>query len=351
MLHVTGALGGLPPVFDLRQAATAGLSSRVVERALRGQLVRRLGRGMFVAEAVWRESSPRDRHLLITVAAARLRPWAVVSHHSAACQFGLPLPLTIPSWVALTTDRSAATGLPGGLARLEPGLLPAHHVQTRNGLRLTSVARTVIDCMRELPLPDAVAIADAALRRGLIVEAELSAVRREQRGWPFITTADTGLQLLNPSRETWFESWSFIRLWQLGVDLPESQVSVHDHRGRFLGRVDGLWRDGATVAEADGRGKYLGQFDPNGASAEAAALSVVAEKIREDRMRDCGLELVRWDLAEIQRDPGNVAEHITHARQRGNISRFTGRLVPPTARLTTAPLAAAKPPFWALEAC
>jgi len=100
-----------------------------------------------------------------------------------------PLPLTIPSWVALTTDRSAATGLPGGLARLEPGLLPAHHVQTRNGLRLTSVARTVIDCMRELPLPDAVAIADAALRRGLIVEAELSAVRQEQRGWPFITTA------------------------------------------------------------------------------------------------------------------------------------------------------------------
>jgi len=211
---------------------------------------------------------------------------------------------------------------------------------------VTSVARTVIDCLRELPLPDAVAIADAALRRGLIVEAELSAVRQEQRGWPFITAADTGLRLLDPLRETWFESWSFIRLWQLGVDLPESQVSVHDHRGRFLGRVDGLWRDDATVAEADGLGKYLGQFDPDGPSAEAAARTVVAEKAREDRMRDCGLEVVRWDLADLLRDPANVADHVANARKRGDPRRFTGQMTPPTT-----PLAAAKPPFQALEAC
>jgi hypothetical protein len=340
MLDVASALDGLPPVFDLRQAAAVGLSARVVQRALRGQLVHRLGRGVFVAEAVWRESSPRDRHLLITVAAARLRPWAVVSHHSAACRFDLPLPLNMPPWVALSTDRSAVTGLPEGVARLEPGQLPAHHVEEFSGLRVTSPARTVIDCLRELPLPDAVAIADAALRRGMVDVAELEAVRQEQRGWPFITTADTGLRLLDPSRETWFESWSFTRLWQLGVDLPECQVSVYDHRGRFLGRVDGLWRDDATVAEADGRGKYLGQFDPDGPSAEAAARAVVAEKVREDRMRGCGLDFVRWDLAMMLRDAAGVADQVDNTRRRGDISRFTGRLVPPSA-----PLVAAKPPI------
>jgi hypothetical protein len=99
----------------------------------------------------------------------------------------------MPSWVALSTDRSAVTGLPEAVARLEPGQLPAHHVEELNGLRVTSPARTVVDCLRELPLPDAVAIADAALRRGLIEVAELEAVRQEQRGWPFITAADTGL--------------------------------------------------------------------------------------------------------------------------------------------------------------
>ena len=352
MLDVSNALDGLPPVFDLREASALGLSARVVGRAVRGGLVRRLGPGLFVAETVWRESSPRDRHLLITAAAARLRPWAVVSHHSAACRFGLPLPLTMPPWVALTTDRSAATGLPGGLARLEPGQLPAHHVEECSDLRVTSPARTVIDCLRELPLPDAVAIGDAALRRGLTDAAHLEAVRCEQRGWPFITAADTGLRLLDPLRETWFESWSFVRLWQLGVELPESQVSVHDQRGRFLGRVDGLWRDDATVAEADGRGKYLGQFDPDGASAEAAARAVVAEKVREDRMRDCGLEFVRWDLAGMLRDPAGVADQVGAARRRGDISRFSGRLVPPSASLVppSPSLAAAEPPFRAQKA-
>jgi hypothetical protein len=169
--------------------------------------------------------------------------------------------------------------------------------------------------------------------------AELEAVRQEQRGWPFITAADTGLRLLDPSRETWFESWSFTRLWQLGVELPESQVCVYDHRGRLLGRVDGLWRDDATVAEADGRGKYLGQFDPGGASAEAAARVVVAEKVREDRMRNCGLEFVRWDLAMMLSDAAGVATQVDNARKRGDINRFKGRLAPPSARL-----AAAKPP-------
>jgi hypothetical protein len=204
MLDVTVALNGLPPVFNLQQGAAVGLSARVVQRALRGQLVRRLGRGVFVAEAVWRESSLRDRHLLTTAAAARLRPWAVVSHHSAACRFGLPLPLNMPPWVALSTDRSSVTGLPQGVARLEPGRLPAHHIEEVSGLRVTSPARTVVDCLRELPLPDAVAIADAALRRGLTDAARLEAVRQEQRGWPFISAADTGLRLLDPSRETWF---------------------------------------------------------------------------------------------------------------------------------------------------
>lgn len=346
MLDVATALNCLPPVFDLREAAAAGLSARVVGRAVRGQVVRRIDRGVFVGERVWRESSPRDRHLLLTAAAARSRPWAVVSHHSAACQLGLPLPLRIPDWVALSTDRSAVTGMPQGVSRLEPGQLPTHHIQMIDGLQVTSAARTVIDCMRELALPDAVAIGDAALRGGLVNPAEIEAVRHEQRGWPFITAADTGLSLLDPLRETWFESWSFTRLWQLGADLPESQVSVYDHRGRFLGRVDGLWRDEATVAEADGSGKYLGEFDPNGASAESAARAVVAEKLREDRMRDCGLEFVRWDLAMMLRDAADVADQVARTRGRGDLSRFTGRLVP-----ESPPLPAVKPPNPLLRAC
>jgi hypothetical protein len=54
----------------------------------------------------------------------------------------------MPSWVALSTDRSAVTGLPEGVARLEPGQVPAHHVEEFNGLRVTSPARTVAPVLK-----------------------------------------------------------------------------------------------------------------------------------------------------------------------------------------------------------
>lgn|GEM_PF-4336150 len=104
MLDVPAALPRLPPVFGLAEAAVAGLSARIVERAVRNGDVRRLTRGVFVADSVWRQASRRDRHLLLVDAAVRRQPRAVVSHHSAAVVHGLPIPWYLPDWVALTTD-------------------------------------------------------------------------------------------------------------------------------------------------------------------------------------------------------------------------------------------------------
>lgn len=342
MIEVAAVIPLLPPVFDLREAMSAGLSARVVQRAVRNGDVRRLTSGVFVAESVWRPASRRGRHLLLVDAAVRGQPRAVVSHHSAALLHGLPTPWHLPDWVALTTDGSVRTATPRTLLRLEPAGLPPDHVDDRAGLTVTSVARTVIDCLRELPLPDAVAIGDAALSTGLVSLSSLELTRAEQRGWPYITKADRALPILDGRRENWFESWSFARLWQLGIEPPEPQVSVYDLRGRFLGRVDGLWLAEGVAAEADGSGKYLGEFDPDGASGEAAARVVLAEKVREDRIRDCGLEFVRWSVNDMAREPQAVAERVERARERGDFGRFRGRLVP-----TTRQLVAAKPPFQA----
>jgi len=245
----------------------------------------------------------------------------------------------MPEWVALTTDRSSRTATPRTLLRIEPAGLPRAHVDNLLDLVVTTVARTVIDCLRELPLPDAVAIGDAALREGSVSLASLERVRAEQRGWPYITNADRALPILDGRRENWFESWSFARLWQLGIEPPEPQVGVYDLCGRFLGRVDGLWLEVGVVAEADGCGKYLGEFDPDGASGQAAARVVLAEKAREDRIRDCGLEFVRWSVDDMARDPRAVADQVERARKRGDIGRFRGRLVP-----TPPLLVAVKPP-------
>jgi len=58
----------------------------------------------------------------------------------------------------------------------------------------------------------------------------------------------------------------------------------------------------------------------------AAALRVVAEKVREDDLRGLGLVVVRWDTAQIRHEPTAVARRVAAARSRGALARFTGRL-------------------------
>ena len=102
-------------------------------------------------------------------------------------------------------------------------------------------------------------------------------------------------------------------------------MSVYDARGRFVGRVDGIWREHGTVAEADGAGKYLGELTLDGPSGAAAARLVLAKKIREDRLRDTGLEVVRWGFQDVRRAAPDLVQRVEAAWERGDLGRFRGR--------------------------
>ncbi|MGZ4636838.1 MAG: type IV toxin-antitoxin system AbiEi family antitoxin domain-containing protein [Oryzihumus sp.] len=327
VIDLAARLASLPQPFTAADAASVGVTRHVLTRGVsHGELVRP-SRGIYCTAPVWRASSPGARHLLLADAVLRTTPGAVASHHSAALAWGLPMPIDAPPWVAITLMGGHLTSRALSPARWHDGELPTHQVvRVRGGHQICRPDRAVIDCLRELTLPDAVAVGDAALGSGLTTAEDLRGMRRWQRRWPGITRADEGLPLLDGRRQTWLESWSFARLWQLGVSLPEPQVTVLDERGRFVGCVDGLWREGATVAETDGLGKYLGQFD-GGPSGAKAARRVLAEKRREDRLRDLGLEVVRWTWTDVRRSPRQVVARIEAARARGDLARFRGRLV------------------------
>ena len=83
-----------------------------------------------------------------------------------------------------------------------------------------------------------------------------------------------------------------------------------------------------TVAEADGAGKYLGELTLDGPSGAAAARLVLAEKIREDRLRGTGLEVVRWGFQDVRRAAPDLVQRVEAAWERGDLGRFRGRLVP-----------------------
>jgi hypothetical protein len=185
----------------------------------------------------------------------------------------------------------------------------------------------LVDCFREEWLEEGVAIADGALRLGLATLEELRAMRLFQRRWPGVVKAESGILLVDGRRENWLESRSAAALWRCGVPLGTPQVVVRDQWRRFVARVDMAWAQHGVVGEADGRGKYLGEFDDGlGDSAESAAQRVIAAGVRESRLRDLGLEVVRWEPDDIVRTPAAVAERWEAAAARNRRRRVSAIL-------------------------
>jgi hypothetical protein len=151
----------------------------------------------------------------------------------------------------------------------------------------TSPARTVVDLGRELGFSDAVALADSALRRGLADMSSLEQVLRDCYNWPGIRRAMRVIGFADGRAEAASESLARVRFAQIGVPTPELQVPIFDRAGK-IGIVDFLFRRQRTIVEVDGRSKY--RNDPD---------ALFQEKVREDRLREAGYEVVRVIWAEL----------------------------------------------------
>ncbi|HET6967649.1 MAG TPA: hypothetical protein VFI44_05200 [Ornithinibacter sp.] len=201
------------------------------------------------------------------------------------------------------------------------GELPDGHVETVDDVRRTVAPRTVADCARHLSLGDGLAVADAAVRATSTTADAVRAMREFQRRWPGSLRTELVLHLLDPRREGWLESWSAAAFHTMELPRWIPQVVVHDTHDRFLGRVDGYWPDLGVVAEADGRGKYLGDVDPAlDRTPDAVAQRVLAAGEREVGLRACGLGIVRWTTEEITRQQLRVG-----ARWRTEVQRTDPR--------------------------
>jgi very-short-patch-repair endonuclease len=113
--------------------------------------------------------------------------------------------------------------------------------------RRTSADRTLVDCLRTLPVPDALAVADSALRAGY-APARLHALARDLRG-PGSSQARAVAAVADARAANPFES--ALRALCLDVDglHVEPQVDIHDPG--WLGRPDLVDRRLRIVLEAD----------------------------------------------------------------------------------------------------
>lgn len=198
------------------------------------------------------------------------------------------------------------------LVHVHPALLePGDRVEI-DGVSVTSLARTTADCLRTLPYRRAVALGDAALRRGLsrgdLGEQLHRAARRVG-----VSSARRAAAFVDGRAESVGESYSRVLLHELRLPPPDLQVEVHDGSGRLVSRCDFGWARFRTLGEFDGKVKY-GRLLRDG---EEAGDAVFSEKVREDELRSLGNEVVRWISADL-RSPAQLRARVLRAFARGS---------------------------------
>ncbi len=292
-----------------------GYSYAELTRLTRKTELVRIRRGAYAAGETG-ELDPRLTHLqLLEATVGQCAPESVVSHASAAAIHGLPIGQDQLARVHLTRDRQGQ-GRVRRYVQVHGQPLPESDVVEVGGFRVTSLGRTVLDLACALRPLLAVPVGDVALQQGLSTEelTERLAAAGQRRGIP---NARRTVALLDPRTESPGESMSRVVFAEHRIPAPAPQFRVFDKRRRFVGRADFGWDEERTLGEFDGRKKYGRLLLKPGQTPEDALFE---EKLREDRLRDLGWQIVRWIWADLYA-PDDLILRLQRAFVRGRRSR------------------------------
>ena len=293
-------------VFTAADALAAGASPGDVATAVRSGRWTVLARGVYSLAP----ASADAWHLRVAAAQRRARGTVAVGR-TAALLHGLPVLGPAPARPQLVRPRGP------GVRRSDVPVvrLPDEHVAILEGVRVTTLARTAVDLARGGSPWQGVVALDGALWR-LVAREELASVLGEAARSPGIVAARAALGRARAGAASPLETLGRLRAVDAGLPEPELQVALSDERG-LIGVVDQLWREQGVVAEADGLAKY----------ADRDAL--VAEKLREDRLRETGLEVVRYTWEDAWSSSTCVPDRVRRAFARAQAR--SRRVLPPAA--------------------
>lgn len=290
--------------------ATGLTSAQLRQLVSSGDLIR-VQHAVYATRAAikWARSSPeRGRALAVIAAQAVLGRDSVASHQTAALLHGLDLfpaahdLLTFTRPPTRRCNRPRSDGVFFRTARL-----PDDHVTTALGVRVTTVARTVVGISRASPFMSAVVTADSALRAAIAAEQGTTFVTKEAleavcdacAGWSGIRNARRAVEFADSRAESVFESCARVVFAEHGLDPPELQATITGPDFRY--HVDFYWPRYRVIAEADGEAKYS---DPSRA---------IRQLERDRRLRDHGDEVVHFTWRELFRTQGAVIGRIRKA--------------------------------------
>lgn len=281
--------------------AALGVGDKAVRQLLKEGTLIQLRRGFYRRPlpsdtqdfSHWPIGEPEHRHrFLIDATLPTLSTGTVFSHISAATLHGLPVPVGLLRRASVLRDGSGS----GAISRTTHrryAPLPVEHRTEIDGLPVTTLVRTAVDLGRTLPFPDAVAVMDAALAKGVERDALLDALGSRR---PHNAKARAAIAFADPKAESPGESRCRATMKLAGVPIPTLQFVVTNTAGEHVARTDFAWEDHGVVGEFDGRVKY-GRLLKPGLSVDDV---ITAEKAREGRIRECDWWIGRWITDDLR---------------------------------------------------
>ena len=280
-----------------------GLTRARLRSLTRSGDLARVWRGVYSTRPAveWAKTNPARGHsLLVMAACAAVGRDSTASHQSAALIHGLDLFPAAPNMVILTRPPTRPSG-----RRRADGVffhtaeLPDEHVARVLGMRVTTVARTVVDLARTSSFRSAVVTADSALRGDLTTKAALLSVCAACSGWPGIRQARRAVDFSDPRAESVLESCARVLFEEHGIESPDLQTTITGPDFRYS--VDFCWPRQRVIAEADGEIKYS---DPRRA---------IRQLERDQQLRDLGYTVIHFTWRELFQDPAAVIARIRKA--------------------------------------
>ena len=285
----------MDPEFDGVTLRPALLASGVTEDELRRlratDELTTLRPGAYLPSSDARLRSELNRHaLLVRATICKVAPDAVVSHASAVVLYGLPLWRVPLGRVHVSKNRSSG-GRVSSLLHSHVATLDADEIAVVDGLAVTRVARALVDFACTASFEQALIPIDAALHRHLVLRSELDDAIARNAGRNGIPRARRVIAFADAGAMSAGESRSRLAIHRAGLPPPVLQYTIPGTGAD----VDFWWPGMRTAGEFDGRTKYGRLLAPG----QSAGDAVFAEKVREDRVRDTAVSVVRWTWEEL----------------------------------------------------
>lgn len=273
----------------LRDKVLAAVDPDDVLTALRSGRLRRVQRGIYLPRRI--EATP------VLLARAALLSSGVVgavpSHQTAARVHQIVVPDEDRVQHVTVTRDQRRRHRPD--LRFHTRSIGCGEVENRDGVPVTSVARTLADLTTSLERTRAVWALDNALRRRLCAKPDITAIIERWRGGAGCVSARERLDEADGIAESILETAGRLALRDRGVPLPVPQHELWGPDGTLIARLDGAYLREKVALEFDGA-------DPHGLPE-----AVFRDRWRQNRLPELGWTVLRFTWWDVMRDPDGVA--------------------------------------------